>query len=80
MTRFVFTCLADLQASFFTKELQISFPGELFYAVFRTLDLQVQHILSLQKMFGFILTVMYNIQDTLQAPRDIDLGVLIYGV
>lgn len=30
-------------------------------------------------MFAFILTVIYSSRDMLQAPRDFDLGVLIYA-
>lgn len=35
---------------------------------------------SLPKVFAFILTVIYRTRDILQAPRDFDLGVLIYAV
>lgn len=57
----------------------MSFPGDSsFMLCSGHLDLQIQHILP--EMFAFILTVIYNLQDTLQIPRALDLGVLIYGV
>lgn len=82
ITRAVLTCLAGLQASHSSHGISDLLSWRLvFHAVFRTFGFADPiYPQSLLKMFAFILTVIYNIQDTLQAPRDFDLGVLIYGV
>lgn len=82
ITRAVLTCLAGLQVSHSSHGiLDLLSWRPIFHTVFRTFGFAAPiYPQSLLKMFAFILTVIYNIQDTLQAPRDFDLGVLIYGV
>lgn len=75
MTWFVFTCLAGLQASFFHTELWLSS-----WRVISILCLEYLICRSMKPSKNIWFYFTCSIPNTLQAPRDTDTGVLIYGV